>query len=89
MNIRLTFQKEKENEYRSNLEGERAVAQLTEEQRNAFIAKIEEAGIKEMAIEKSGNAELAEKFFAAVDAVTSGATTEADAAADTAADTAE
>ena len=52
----IDLSEEKENEYRSNLEGERAVAQLTEEQRkNAFIAKIEEAGIKEMAIEKSGN----------------------------------
>lgn len=66
----IDLSEEKEAEYRTNLEGQRTVSQLTDEQRAAFVAKIEEADIKGMATEKSGNPELAEKFFAAVDAVT-------------------
>lgn len=46
------------------------VTELSAEQRAAFKTKIEEAGIKDMAIEKSGNADLAAKFFAAVDEAT-------------------
>ena len=69
-NYQIDLSEEKEAEYRTNLEGQRTVSQLTDEQRAAFVAKIEEADIKGMATEKSGNADLAEKFFAAVDAVT-------------------
>lgn len=66
----INLSEEKEAEYRTNLEGKRTVSQLTDEQRAAFVAKIEEADIKGMATEKSGNPDLAAKFFAAVDAVT-------------------
>lgn len=61
---------EKEEDYRNKLNEAITVSQLTPEQRQLFKDKIDEAGIKEMAVEKSGNPELAEKFFAAVDEVT-------------------
>lgn len=68
-NYQIDLSEEKESEYRTNLEGVVNVSQLTQEQRAAFIAKIDEAGIKDMAAEKSGNPELAAKFFATVEEV--------------------
>lgn len=64
----INLSEEKENEYRTNLEGVRTVEQLTADQVQAFKDKITEGGIKEMGIEKSGNPELAEQFFAAAEA---------------------
>lgn len=61
---------EKEEDYRNKLNEAITVSQLTPEQRQLFKDKITEAGIKEMAIEKSGNPELAEKFFATVNQIT-------------------
>ena len=60
---------EKEEEYRDSLDAAITVTQITPEQRQLFIDKIEAADIKGMAIEKCGNPELAEKFFAVADEI--------------------
>lgn len=59
-----------EDDCRTELAKTVTVSQLTPEQRAAFKEKIDAAGIKDMAIEKSGNPDLAAKFFAAVDEAT-------------------
>lgn len=59
-----------DDEYKAKLaEAGCNVVELTDEERQMFIEKINEAGIKEMAMEKSGNPELSKEFFEAVDAL--------------------
>lgn len=60
---------EKEGSYRDSLNESITVTQITPEQRQLFVDKIEAANIKGMAIEKCGNPELAEKFFAVADEI--------------------
>ncbi|MBS4961503.1 MAG: TRAP transporter substrate-binding protein, partial [Clostridiales bacterium] len=66
------------------------VVELTPEERQLFIDKTNEAGIRDLVKEKSENPELTDEFFAEVDAVTSGTSTPAaDSAASSAATSAE
>ncbi|MBS4961451.1 MAG: TRAP transporter substrate-binding protein [Clostridiales bacterium] len=59
-----------EEEYKQKLkDAGNNVVELTDEERQLFIDQVEKAGIKDMAIEKSGNPELSGEFFDAVEAL--------------------
>ncbi|MBS4961449.1 MAG: TRAP transporter substrate-binding protein [Clostridiales bacterium] len=57
----------RDEEYKEKLqEAGCSVIELTEEERQLFVDKVTSGGIQEMAKEKSGNPELSEEFFKAV-----------------------